>query len=162
MNIKAFNLASRTSETRYISWHETCACKCRLDASLCNDKQCWNGDICKCQCKKLIDKDRCENGVAWNLSTCECESNKSCNVGKFLDYINCRCRERLIDKLVKKYEKDNDGNEIIYDVALHDFGLNKKVCKSCLLYVILLIIACMLKIMSISGTLLCMYKEVIY
>ena len=110
----------------------------------------------------MIDKDRCEDGVAWNLSTCECESNKSCNVGKFLDYMNCRCRERLIDKLVEKYEKDNDGNEIIYNVALHYFGLNKKMCKSCLLYVILLIIACMLRIMGISGTLLCMYKEVIY
>ena len=29
----------RTTETRYISWHETCACKCRLDASVCNDRQ---------------------------------------------------------------------------------------------------------------------------
>ena len=24
---------SRINETKYISWHETCACKCRLDAS---------------------------------------------------------------------------------------------------------------------------------
>ena len=93
MNIKAFNLASRTNETRYISWQETCACKCRLDASLCNNKQRWNGDKCKCQCKKLIDKDRCEDGVAWNPSTSECECNGSCDVGKFLDYMNCKCRE---------------------------------------------------------------------
>ena len=76
--------------------------------------------------------------------------------------MNCKCREWLTDKLVEKYEKDNDGNEIIYNVALHDFGLYKKVCKSCMLYVILLIIAYILRIMGISGTLLCMYKEVIY
>ena len=30
---------SRTNETRYIAWHETCQCKCRLDASFCDDKQ---------------------------------------------------------------------------------------------------------------------------
>ena len=31
MNIKVFNLILRTNETRYIKWHETCKCKCRLD-----------------------------------------------------------------------------------------------------------------------------------
>ena len=24
---------------RHIEWHETCKCKCRLDASICNNKQ---------------------------------------------------------------------------------------------------------------------------
>ena len=35
---------SRTNETRYIKWHETCECKCRLDASVCNNKQRCNED----------------------------------------------------------------------------------------------------------------------
>ena len=39
LNIKVFNLMSRTDETRHIKWHETCKCKCRLDASVCNNKQ---------------------------------------------------------------------------------------------------------------------------
>ena len=39
MNIKVFNLMSRINETRHVSWHETCTRKCRLDASVCNDKQ---------------------------------------------------------------------------------------------------------------------------
>ena len=39
INVKIFNLISRTSEARHIKWHETCKCKCRLDASLCNNKQ---------------------------------------------------------------------------------------------------------------------------
>ena len=39
MNVKVFNLISRTSETRYIKWYETWKCKCRLDASVCNNKQ---------------------------------------------------------------------------------------------------------------------------
>ena len=39
LNVKVFNLMSRTNETRHIKWHETCKCKCRLDASVCNNKQ---------------------------------------------------------------------------------------------------------------------------
>ena len=39
INIKVFNLMSRNNETRHIEWHETCKCKCRLDANVCNNKQ---------------------------------------------------------------------------------------------------------------------------
>ena len=38
-NVKVFNLMSRTNETRHIKWHKTCKCRCRLDASICNNKQ---------------------------------------------------------------------------------------------------------------------------
>ena len=38
-NVKVFNLMSRTNETRHIKWYKTCKCKCRLDASICNNKQ---------------------------------------------------------------------------------------------------------------------------
>ena len=33
MNIKVFNLISRINETKHVSWHKTCTCKCRLNAS---------------------------------------------------------------------------------------------------------------------------------
>ena len=45
---------SRTNKTRHIKWYETCKCKCRLDASVCNNKQRWNDDKCRCECKELI------------------------------------------------------------------------------------------------------------
>ena len=51
LNVKLFNLMSRTNETKHIKWHETCKCKCRLDASVCNNKQRWNGDKCRCEYK---------------------------------------------------------------------------------------------------------------
>ena len=54
-NVKVFNLMSRTNETKHIEWHETCKCKCRLDASVGN-KQRWNEDKFECECKELIDK----------------------------------------------------------------------------------------------------------
>ena len=46
LNVKVFNLMLRTNETRHIKWHETCKCKCRLDVSVCNNKQRWNDDKC--------------------------------------------------------------------------------------------------------------------
>ena len=38
------------------NWHETCGCKCRLDASVCNEKQRWNSDKFRCEYKELIDE----------------------------------------------------------------------------------------------------------
>ena len=52
INVKVFNLMSRTNETRHKIWK----CKTRLDASVCNDKQRWNENKCRCECKELIDK----------------------------------------------------------------------------------------------------------
>ena len=39
LNVKVFNLMSRTNEARHIKLHETCKCECRLDAIVCNNKQ---------------------------------------------------------------------------------------------------------------------------
>ena len=39
-------------------------------------------------------------------SNCECECDKSCDVGEFLDYENCICRKRLVDKLVGEYNEN--------------------------------------------------------
>ena len=56
LNVKIFNLMSRSNETRFIEWHEKCKCECRLDAIICNNKQRWNKNKCRCECKELIDK----------------------------------------------------------------------------------------------------------
>ena len=117
LNVKVFNLMSRTNETRHIKWHETCKCKCRLDASVCNNKHCWNDDKCRCECKELIDKGVCDKGYAWNPSNCECELDKSCDVGEYLDYENCKCRKRLVDKLVE------ESNENIDEAKLTEIAL---------------------------------------
>ena len=56
LNVKFFNVMSGTNETRHIKCHEMCKCKCRLDSSVCNNKQRWNDGKCQCECKELIDK----------------------------------------------------------------------------------------------------------
>ena len=38
LNVKVFNLMSRTDETRHIEWHETCKCVRQFGANLCNNK----------------------------------------------------------------------------------------------------------------------------
>ena len=85
-----------------IKWHETCKYKCRLDASVCNNKQFWNNDKCRCGCKELIDKRVCDKGFIWNPSNFKCECDKLCDVGEHLDSENCKCRKKLADKLVEE------------------------------------------------------------
>ena len=86
---------SRTNKTRFIKQHVKFECKCRLNTIVCNNKQRWNKNKCRCECKELIDKEICDKGFIWNPSNCECECDKSCNIGEYLDYENCKRRKKL-------------------------------------------------------------------
>ena len=80
INFKVFNLMSFSNQTRCIEW-QTCKCKCRLDASVCHNKQRLNEEKCWCEYReKVIDKERCDNGFIWNPSNCNCECDKSCDI----------------------------------------------------------------------------------
>ena len=120
---------SRTNEARHIKWHETCKCKCRLDASVCNNKQRWNNDKCQCEYKELIDIGICDKRYIWNPSNCKCECDKSCDFDEYLDYENCKCRKILVDKLKE------DCNENIEETSLINSA--KCISNSCILYIVL-------------------------
>ena len=45
--------------------------------------------------KELIDKGISEKGFIWNPSDCDCECYNRCDVGKYLDYENCKCRKKM-------------------------------------------------------------------
>ena len=128
---------SRTNETRHIKWHETCKCKCRLDASVCNNKQRWNEDKCRCECKELIDKGVCDKGYIWNPSNCECECDKSCDVGEYLDYENWKCRKRLIDKLLDECTETVEEEEVKPCIITLAETENSYKCSSCTVYTVL-------------------------
>ena len=100
LNVKVFNLMSRTNKTRLIKCHEKCKRKCRLDAIVCHNKQRWNKNKCRCECKELVDKGICGKGFIWNPSNCEYECDKNCDFSEYLDYENCKCRKKLVDKLI--------------------------------------------------------------
>ena len=123
---------SRTNKATHEKWHETCKCKCRLDASVCNNKQRLKDDKCRCECKELIDKDVCDEGYAWNPSNCECECDKSCDFGEYLDYENGKCRKRLVDKLVE------ECNENIYEAKLTEIALFEHKNKCACYYILVL------------------------
>ena len=138
VNVKVFNLKSRTNETRFIKWHEKCKCECRLDAIVCNNKQRWNKNKCRCECKELIDKGKCDKGFIWNPTNCECECDKNCDIGEYLDYENCKCRKKIVDKLINKC------NETIEEMKLVNITFTKNENNyehnSCIVYIVLMIV----------------------
>ena len=81
----------------------------------------------------------CYKGFVWNPSNCECECDKSCDVGEYLDYKNCKCRNKLVDKLVEECSENIDVNKILHNETLDVIPLNdyKKVCNSCTKYMVL-------------------------
>ena len=84
----------------------------------------------------------CDKEFIWNPSNCECECDKSCDIGEYLDYKNCKCRKRIIDKLVEVCSENIDGNEMFYNETLDVIPLNvyKKVCSSCMVYIVLFVV----------------------
>ena len=90
----------RTNGARFIEWHETCKCECKFRKKVYNNKQLWNKNKCRCECIELIVKGVCDKGFIWHPSNCECQCDKTCDIGEYLDYEHCKCRKKLVDKLV--------------------------------------------------------------
>ena len=139
LKVKVFDLVSGTNETRRIEWHETYKCKCRINSNVCNNKKHWNDYKCRYECKELIDKCVCDKGFIWNPRNCECECYKSCDFSEYLDYKNCECKKRLVNKLVE------ECTENIYETRLVE--TNSTECKhnSCTLYIVLFSVFSVLK-----------------
>ena len=133
---------SRTNETRSIKSHETCKCICRLNKSICNNKQRWNKDLCRCECRELIDKGVCDKGYIFNPSNCKCECDKSCNTSQYLDYLGCKCKKKIIDLIVEKCTEYDDYKTKLVNITDNKTKIvNKTVKNSCKVYIILTIVA---------------------
>ena len=78
-------------------------------------------------------------GFIWNPRNCECECDKSCDIGEYLDYKNCKCRKRITDKLVKECSGNVFENETL-DIIPFNAMFIKKVCNSCMVYVVLFVV----------------------
>ena len=77
----------------------------------------------------------CDKRFIWNPSNCQCECDKACDVGEYLDYENCKCRKKLVDKLV------DECTETVEEVKLakitHAENENSYKCSSCSVYTVL-------------------------
>ena len=138
LNVKVFNLMTRTNEIRHIKWHELCKCICRLDKIICNNKQKQNKDKCTYECKELIDKGVCEKGYTPNPSNCICECDKACDVGEYLHYENCKCKKNLTDKLINECTKTIEETKLVNITFTED--KNNYEHNSCRVYIVLMII----------------------
>ena len=125
---------SLTNETRHVKWHETCKCICRLDEIICNRNQRWNKNRCRCECKELIDKGVCSKGFIWNPSNCECECDKSCDIGKYLGYSDCKRKKKLIDPLAEECTENIDETKLVNITIENE---NKDRCRSYVVYMVL-------------------------
>ena len=133
---------SRSNETKSIKSHETCKCICRLNKIICNSKQQWNKDKCRCECRELIDKGVCDKGFIFNTSNCKCECDKSCNTSQYLDYLDCKCKMKIIDLIFAKcIEYDDDKTKLVNITDNKTKIVNKTVENSCKVYIILTIVA---------------------
>ena len=77
----------------------------------------------------MIDKGVCDEGFIWNPSNFECD--KSCDVGEYLDYKNCKCWKKLVDKLTEECTENID------EVKIASENEHKNKCSFCILYIVL-------------------------
>ena len=93
----------RLNETRNVLWHESWKCICKLNSSVCNNKQIWNDDTCRCDCNEdFTDIISCDKGYVRNPSTYECQCDKWCKQGQYLDHKNCICKNKLIGRVIEE------------------------------------------------------------
>ena len=103
VNMQVYNFLMRLNETSNVLWHESCKCICKLNSSICNNKQIWNDDTCRCDCNEdFAGMINCTKGFMWNPSTCECQCDKSRKSGQYLDYKNFVCKNELIGRVIEE------------------------------------------------------------
>ena len=103
INMQVYNFLTMLNETRNVLWHESCKCVCKLNSSVCNNKQIWNGDTCRCDRNEdFAGIISCDKGCMWNPSTCECHCDTWCKPGQQLDHKNCVCKNKLVGRVIKE------------------------------------------------------------
>ena len=93
---------------------------------------------------KLTDEGICDKWFIWNPSNCEFECDKSYDVGEYLDYENCKCRKKLVDKLVDEYAETIEEVKIAKKALAQNENKHKRSC--CTLYIVFMIV-----VLSISA-----------
>ena len=84
---------------------------------------------------KLINKGICDKGYIWNPSICECECDKTC---EYLDYKNCKCRKKLVDKLIDECTEITEETKLSKITPENENSYYK--CSSCKVYIIFMIV----------------------
>ena len=123
--MKVYNFLTMLNETRNVLRHKSCKCVCKLNSSVCNNKQIWNSNTCRCDCNEdFAGIINCAKGYTWNPSTCECQCDMWCKPSQYLVHKNCVCKNKLFGRLISECtsvinetmmnNNDNNYDKIIF------------------------------------------------
>ena len=73
-NLSVFNMITGINESKTLTKHISCECKCKFDGRKCNSNQKWNNNKCLCERKNLKEHHACKKDYIWNLATCNCKN----------------------------------------------------------------------------------------
>ena len=73
-----------------------------------------------------------------NPSNCECECDKACGVGEYLIYGNCKCRKKIVDKLVDECTETVEEVKLVKATLAENESENKY--SSGTVYIVLMIV----------------------
>ena len=73
------------------------------------------------------------NVKIWNPIDCECGCDKSCDIGEYLDYSNCKCRKKLADLLVEECTENINETSLVKKTL----DKNENKCNSYVVYRVL-------------------------
>ena len=102
------------NESKRLTKHILCDCKCKFNVKKCDSNQWWNNDKCRCECKK---HHICEKDYVWNPATYNCEN------GKYLASI-------MDDSVITCDEVIKSCDEEIKTIQTN-FDKKKVTCKTC-------------------------------
>ena len=104
VTVKMFDLMNLENTTKQVEFHESCKCVCKINSSVCSEKQKFNKDKCRCEC--LVNK-KCQNDFVWNYSNYECESKKAAKliVEKVCEEMVGDISQNKANSVIKKKKK---------------------------------------------------------
>ena len=89
------------NESKTLTKHISCECKCNFDGKKYNSNQWWNNDKCRYECKK---HHICEKDYIWNPATCSYKNGKY--LASIIDDSMITCDEIIDAKETKSIPKN--------------------------------------------------------
>ena len=112
LNLNVFNIMTGINESKRLTKHISCECKCRFDGRKCNSNQKWNNNKCRCEFKIPAEYHACKKDFIWNHATCNCENGEY--VGSIIDDSLVMCDETI------------KGQKVLQKIASRQIVLQQK------------------------------------
>ena len=109
LNLSVFNMVTDKNESKTLTKHISCQCKCKFGGTKCKSNQLRNNDKCRYDCKK---HHICEKEYVCNPSTCICEN------GKYLASIMDKI---IYDEIIESYNEKRNFNKKKAICKAHNF-----------------------------------------